>query len=150
MRRNVFILAKPGYSAQDARIDEAVVHSDYSYPKADITRRPEHIGIVDINWATSGIVVPFLEIRTLFSKPHGYTGIPTVVAAYQIERLTERSAGMMGIQMGALGFLGVDADEKNVNVKYISFDVTSATAITPFRIFIRYYIFAERGKIVDR
>jgi hypothetical protein len=80
----------------------------------------------------------------LYSFPHNYGYIPTVIGTSEFDNGVQQVKGMLPVQIGAMGMVILDSDTTNVNLKYFSFDF-GATPIPPFTLKIRFYVMAERG-----
>lgn len=142
---NIFKIALPGFSYRDAKPNEEAVDSLYSSPKVNTLAQPSHVGILSINWQTSGIVMPFSTNRIIYSFPHGYSYIPVAFAVCQFDNGSVRVNGTLPFGIGALGEVIIDTDATNVNFRYLSSDLSNATPIPPFLLRARFYVFAERG-----
>jgi hypothetical protein len=138
----MFKISKPGVDVQDASSSETILDNLRSSPKIDTTAIPPHAGVIELEWTTSGIIVPYGETRVLYSIPHGYDHLPTAIGLFTS---VTQGAGRLPFEIGAIGVLILDADSVNVNLKYFSSDLVGTTVIPPFSLTIRYYIFAERG-----
>lgn len=136
------VIAQPGFDADTARVWESVVHSLYPNPKIDTLPNPAHTGIIFVDWRRA-TGVDGGETILIDSFPHGYNYTPTVFATYLFN---DDSAGTLPFQVGALGMLTIDSDEKNINVKYHSIDfIFPTTPVEAFTMRLRYYVMAEHG-----
>lgn len=139
-----FKIALPGFDVRTSRVTEEVLDGLYANPKINTKASPPHLGIIRVNWATTGIIIPTDTTRILYSFPHNYGYVPTVFASYAFDNGTIRSNGTLPFQMGGIGIVTIDADLVNINLKYYSFDLAS-TAITPFLMNVKPYVMAEQG-----
>lgn len=140
---DIFKIALPGSNVHQANLGEEVLDSRYPSPKISMTASLPHAGIIFLNWATTGIIIPKFTVRLLYSFPHGYNHIPTVFQTYTYDNGTRVLHGMFRASLG-LGIMLMDTDDTNVNLKYISGDLGS-NPIPPFIMKIRFYVMAERG-----
>ena len=142
---NIFKLALPGKDAKDARLSDTIVDSKYPNPKVSTIAQPPHAGIISVNWHSS-IALASGTVKVIYSFKHGYDYIPTVIAVYDFDNGSNIQTGLLPFQYGALGLITIDADDTNINLKYISFDTSApSTAISPFIMKVRFYVFVERG-----
>lgn len=140
---NVVRIALPGADIIRGKVEEMVLDSVYPSPKIDTTASPMHVGTIYLNWDSTASVA-YDTIKLLYSFPHNYDYIPSVFAAYRFDNGSNILQGTLPFQNGALGMITIDADEKNINLKYYSFDLFSS-AIIPFNMQIRFYVMAEEG-----
>lgn len=144
---NIFKIVLPNNDVKSAALQDTVVDSIYPNPKIDTAATPPHTGIININWASNGVVIPSATSKVLYSFPHGYNYAPLVIGAYRFDNGTRILQGVMPFFFGNIGLVLLDSDAKNVNVKYFS---TDDTAVIPnFIIQIRFYVTAERGYITN-
>lgn len=116
----------------------------YPNPKIALDRTPAHIGILNID-VVSGPSYANGSITTWYSFKHGYDYRPTVVGVFVAGTEGFSDGGILPYSgFGGLGQMFMDADEKNVYVKWESFDA-SATPLGTQHLRIRYYIFAEEA-----
>lgn len=142
---NIFKIALPGFNFRDSKPNEEAVDSLYPSPKVSTIARPPHVGIIFLNWQTSGIVMNFNTNRILYSFAHGYNYIPTAFSVCQFDNGSVKVNGTLPFAIGAIGGIVVDTDSINVNFRYKSSDLSNATPIPPFTMRLRFYVFAERG-----
>lgn len=144
MSNQKFVIALPGYRARGAGPSEVVLSSDYPNPKISVYASPPHAGVIFLNWHTAGLTVPVNTARVLCSFPHNYNFVPTVFGSYIFDdgSATKRQA-ILPLQYGGLGIILLDADEKNINLKFFSFD--GVTTIPEFTMQVRFYVMAEHG-----
>ena len=139
-----FSIALPGKDVYRGKVTDMVIDSRYPNPKIDTLGKPPHAGVIFLNWASS-IAVPETTIRLIYSFPHNYNFIPTVMASYDFDNGSARLKGTLPFQYGGLGIITIDADEKNINLKYYSTDF-AATVVPPFTMQVRFYVMAEQGE----
>jgi hypothetical protein len=141
----VFRVALPGGDVNRGKVTEMAVDVRYPSPKIDTKPIPNHAGIIYVNWRST-LALAKGTIRLIDSFPHGYNHVPTVFASYKADNGSNVTRGILPFQYGALGIIVVDADAKNINLKYYSFDAgIPATNIPPFTMQVRYYVMAEHG-----
>ncbi len=140
---NIFKLSLPNNDVKRARIQDVVLDSTYPNPKINTKADPPHAGTISLNWVdTTG--VPYATTKLLYSFAHGYNKMPTVFASYKYDTGLVVRRGTLPFQLGALGMISIDADAKNINLKYYSFDIFD-TPIPPFIMQIRFYVMVEHG-----
>lgn len=139
-----FSIALPGKDVYRGKVTDMVIDSRYPSPKIDTTAKPPHAGIVFVNWSSS-ISLASGDSRLIYSFPHNYNNIPTVMASYEFDNGSARLKGTLPFQYGGLGIITIDADNKNINIKYYSTDF-AATVIPAFTMKIRFYVMSEQGK----
>lgn len=141
---DVFRVALPGVDVRKAQPQDLIVSSEYPNPKIYTLANPPHAGIVFLNWnTTTGIAQGITKL--IYPFPHSFTYTPTVFASYQTTNFGGQG-GTLPFQVGALGVLTIDADAKNINLKYFSVDPSVTPASIPqFTMQIKYYVMVERG-----
>lgn len=112
----------------------------YPNPKIKLRQNPPHIGIIRLDIITSPVYGSG-GIFTWYSFPHGYDYIPSVIGVF----ISGTSSGILPVAFGAVGQIFIDADEKNVNIKFEDFGI-GAVPLTEAHYRIRYYVFAEEGR----
>lgn len=123
-----------------------ILNRKYPNPKVALGQTPAHIGILKVD-VVSQPVYGFGDIVTWYSFPHPYDYIPAVIGLFFGSQGDFTNGGILPYgTWGALGEVFMDADERNVNVKFQSFDV-SAIPLGERHFFIRYYVFAEEGHL---
>lgn len=140
---NVFRMALPGFDAIRGKVEQMITDSRYASPKIDTQAVPPHAGVIFLNWTDTNII-NYGVTRLIYSFPHNYGRIPTVFASYKFDNGTTVLRGTLPFQYGALGMITIDADEKNINVKYWSFDFLGNN-IPAYTMQIRFYVMAEAG-----
>lgn len=142
---NIFKLMLPGFGFKDKTPAHSAVDSLLPSPKVDTAAQPPHVGIINLSWSDT-TTVPYDTVKTLYSFPHGYNKIPTVLGSFKLQVISSTNSpeGVLPLQLGALGMLGIDADEKNINLKYYSFDF-GAQPMPVFTCKVHYYVMAEHG-----
>lgn len=141
----VFRLARLNEDVLRGKVDKMILDSRYPVPKIDTQATPPHAGIIFLNWADT-TAIPNDTVKLLTYFPHGYNKMPTVIGNYIFDNGSVRLKGVLPFQNGALGEIIIDSDEKNINLKYYSFDQgIPATAITPFLMQVKFYVTAEHG-----
>lgn len=143
MSDEVFRLALPNKDVHRGRPEDMAVDSRYHNPKIDTQAVPAHAGLIFLDWRDTAIIA-YDTVRILYSFPHNYGRIPTVIASYKFDNGTVILKGTLPFQLGALGMIVMDADEVNINLKYYSFDFLG-TNLPQFTMQIRYYVMAEQG-----
>lgn len=132
--------------AHEGKASQVIVDRRYPNPKVKLNQTPAHIGILKLD-IVSGPTYSSGDIITWGSFPHGYDYMPTVVGLF-IDGLSGFDDG--GILpysgIGSLGQIFLDADERNINVKFESFDLFG-TPLPARHLRIRYYVFAEEGHV---
>lgn len=142
---NVFRVALPNNDIR-AHLDSMAVDSRYASPKIDTLASPAHVGLISLNWNSSTIALPDTTIKLLYYFPHNYNYTPTVFASYKFDNGANILKGTLPFQNGSLGIILMDADTKNINLKYYSTDAGApASNIPPFIMQIRFYVMAEQG-----
>jgi len=139
---DVFKVSLPGKSVDTTKITDLVTSNLYPNPKVDTLASPPHVGTIFLNW-TDTVGPADFTTRLIYSFPHNYNTIPTVIASYKYDDGTILR-GVLGFQLGAIGMIVMDADDKNINLKFYSFNFLG-NPITPFIMQIRFYVFAEHG-----
>lgn len=139
----VFRIALPDKNAERGKPDEMAVDSRYSNPKIDTQANPPHAGTIRLTWNDT-TPIGNGTTKLLYSFAHQYGYVPTVIASYRFDNGINVLKGTLPFQLGAFGVLTIDADEKNVNLKYYSVD-TSGDPTPTFAMQIHYYVMAERG-----
>jgi len=142
---NIFKISLPGIDVKRSRPSDEVVDSLYPSPKVSTIASPFHAGIIFLNWQTANLTKAFNSITVLYSFPHGYNHIPIVLGIIHFDNGSVIRSGTMPFDIGAIGLLVIDADSTNVNLKYLSLDISSTFPIPVFQARIRFYVFAERG-----
>lgn len=138
-----FAISLPGSDVFGAKLTDEVVDSLYPNPKVSTIASPPHAGIIFLNWSSS-LIIPERTTKLLYSFPHNYENLPTVLASYKFDAGSGIFYGTLPFQYGALGLILMDTDAVNVNLKYFSLDIASTT-IPAFLMQIRFYVMAERG-----
>lgn len=130
---------------RSTRPSDYILNRKYPNPKVALGRTPPHIGILKVD-VISQPIYSSGNIVTWYSFPHSYDYIPTVIGLFFGSQGDFTNGGVLPYgSWGALGEMFMDADERNVNVKFQSFDL-SATALGERHFFIRYYVFAEEAR----
>lgn len=143
---NIFKIVLPGSKVDNSRVAEDIVNSAYPNPKVDTTASPPHAGIIFLNWASTGITMASGTSRLLYSFPHNYNYAPGVFGVCAFDAGSGVKHGPTPFFIGAIGVIVLESDRNNVNLKYFSSDIGGPlTAISPFTMRVRYYVFAERG-----
>jgi hypothetical protein len=138
-----FRLALPGTDTDNAHIDQLAVDARYPNPKIDTLASPPHAGIIFINW-TDTTPIASGTTKIIYSFPHNYSTIPTDFASYKFDNGSNILRGVLPFSNGVLGVIFLDADEKNINLKYLSTDV-GTTVIPAFTMQVRFYVMSEHG-----
>ena len=143
---NVFRVSVDGKSIKSKHLEDFVAHETYPFPKIDTSANPPHAGNISLNWNDS-TAIGFGITKIAYSFKHGYDYVPTVVATFNFQSSTSslQRRGTLPLQFGAIGIITMYADDTNIYLAYYSTDISGVTAITPFLMRIRYYVFAERG-----
>lgn len=141
---SIFKIALPGNDVKDASISQEVLDSQFPSPKVNTLAQPPHAGIIHLNWSSS-VAVPLGTTKLIYSFPHGYDYIPSCFASYSFDNGSVRNSGVLPFQYGAIGVILLDADIRNINLKYFSADLAGVTVVPPFLMQVRFYVFAERG-----
>lgn len=144
MKRNVFRVSLPNTDVKRRIPQNMAIDSLLPNPKIDTRASPPHAGIIFLDWNTAQ-VVPYQTTKLLYSFPHPYGYIPTVIASYKYDAGSTKTEGVLPFTLGATGIIIMDADNANINLKYRSNDVPGTTNIGPFLMQIRFYVMAERG-----
>lgn len=143
---NTFRIALPDNKVQTADIKDEVIDSRYPSPKINTKANPPHVGIVYINWATAGLSFALGETKIIHQFPHGYDYVPSTFGVFSFDDGTNRVSGTLPFQFGSLGYIILEADVKNVYIKYFSVDAISPSIPVPqFTFQVRFYVMAERG-----
>lgn len=141
-------LALPNHDVHSSSLKDQVLNSRYASPKIDTTANPPHAAIINLNWTdTTAFLWP--TIKTAYSFPHGYNYIPAVIGVFSYKSDTLSEKGVLPFHASDQDYsIVIEADQTNINIKLSNADrIPPATAIKPFTIKIRYYVFAERGKL---
>lgn len=141
---DVFKIVLPGSNVHQSRLEDKVIDSLYSNPKINVVARPSHASVISLNW-NNPTPVAYNITKILYSFSHNYDYVPTVFASYSFDDGSNLRNAILPFQYGGLGMIVMDADIKNVNLKYLSLDLSSAAAIPTFIMKIRFYVMAERG-----
>lgn len=139
-----FRVALPGFNADRARSNELSVSDELPNPKIKLGEDPSHTAILFLDIA-SGPVYANGSITTWYSFKHGYDYIPTVMGVYVGSSSSSDIGGLLPFPVGALGEIFIDADETNINLRFASYDVTSAIPLPEILMRIRYFVMAEFG-----
>lgn len=142
---SVFRLALPGFDVHRGRPEQMVADNRLDSPKIDTMANPAHAGIIFLNWTrTAG--VPLDTFLMVYSFPHNYNQMPTVIAGYKFDNGSVVLNGVLPFQLGGQGILTMDADDTNINVKFYSTDGSIPVSdIQAFIMQLRYYVMAEPG-----
>lgn len=143
MSDEVFRLALPGFDVHRGKIEQMILDSQYPSPKVDTQAVPTHAGLLFLDWQDI-TPINYDEVKTIFSFPHRLGRVPIVIASYKFDNGTVVLKGTLPFQLGAFGIITMDADEKNVNLKYYSFDIFGNN-MPQFTMQIRFYVMAELG-----
>lgn len=133
-----------------ASILDLVIDSLYPFWNCSTEQKPEHYGVLDIR--VTG--VPAFGKKTIFSIPHRYENAASFLAIWSYPPGTSPSDPDQNSTFGMgdfqVGFTGDDAKNFNVNVYVTSTEfimevdnTANSTALDPFNIKYRYYIFAQ-------
>lgn len=141
--KDVFRIALPGFDVHRGKIEQMVMDNRYPSPKIDTQAVPPHAGLIFLDWRDTS-VVNYDVVKTIYSFPHRMGKIPIVVASYKFDNGTVVLKGTLPFQLGSFGMIVLDADEKNVNLKYYSFDFLGNN-MPQFTMQIRFYVMAELG-----
>lgn len=142
---NIFKISLPGFDAKQTKLDEEAVDSIYPSPKVNVLAKPIHAGIFRLTWQSTGLAFASGTTRLLSSFPHNYNYIPSVIGVYRYDNGSRVINGIMPLFIGAQGTVVLDADRNNINLKYFSYDISGSSAVLPFLLNVRFYVFAERG-----
>jgi len=142
----VFKLAVPGVRVQGARAKDLIVDSDHPNPKISVLASPPHAGNIALSWENTNSYAEGTVV-TLYSFPHGFQYVPTVLGNYNFNNGSVNINGMLPLQIGALGVIYLECDPINVNLCYVSTDINVTPQPTiPFNMMIKYYVFVEPGQ----
>lgn len=138
-------ISLPGFDVKSSHISEEVIDSLYPNPKIDTKASPVHAGIIDVNYAGASLVAPLDGVIVIYSFPHNYSYVPTVLGNFRFDNGVVVRYGILptGFVLSAGGVLTIDADPTNINLKYIS--LNNSTTISAFLLKVRFYVMAERG-----
>lgn len=145
------VIGLPDQDAKQASLDQQVINSLYPSPKINAEVFPPHAGLIDLSWSETTEAPLRGSVRTLYSFPHGYNYVPTVLSNFILDFLdgSPPFASMLPLLIGIGGDSSVlilmDADLININLKVLGLFATT-TIPGPFKMKIRFYVFAERGK----
>lgn len=140
---DVYRMALPGFDVHRGKVEQMVADNRYPSPKIDTQATPPHAGIIFVNWTDTSIIANNTT-KLIYSFPHRYNQVPTVIASYKWDNGTIIQRGILPFQLGAIGMIIIDADLKNINLKYYSFDFLSIN-VPVFTMQVRFYVFAEAG-----
>lgn len=144
---SLFRIALPNVDAREAGLTELAVSSDTPSPKISVKAQPPHTGIIDVNWQSSNLTFPYLTSKMIYSFPHGYNYVPSVLGVFKFDNGSVKITGVGGLSIGSIGQIVFESDAKNVNLLYLSFDFGGPlTPVPPFSLQFRFYVFAERGR----
>lgn len=141
---NVFKVALPNQDVKHARVQDLALDSLHPNPKISTVVSPLHTGIIFLNWVDTSARA-YGSTLNIYYFSHGYDYVPTVFASYKFDNGSTIRKGMLPFSYGALGMIIIDADIKNINLKYYSLDLSGASAIPAFVMQIRFYVMSERG-----
>lgn len=142
---STFKLVLPDKTVDSDNPLDLVVSSAHPSPKIDTRANPPHIGIIDLNWQTTGLSFANDTIKELYQFEHNLGYVPAVFATYEFDNGTVRRGGTLPLQFGALGMFVLESDRTHVKFRYYSFDL-GGTPINPFTMQTRYYVLAQNGK----
>lgn len=133
----------PNKDLKLGKVIDMALDSRYPSPKIDTLATPPHAGIIFLNWVDT-TTIPDGTTKLLYSFPHGYNKAPTVFGSCKFDNGTTILKGTLPFQLGALGIILIDSDDKNINLKYYSIDIFSLV-IPAFTMQVRFYVMAEHG-----
>lgn len=140
---NIFKVALPNNDVARARVQDLVIDNRYPNPKINVKANPPHTGIIFLAWNDTTAVAD-QTTKLIHSFPHGYNSVPTVFASHKFDNGSTIRKGTLPFALGVLGIITIDADIKNVNVKFYSTNVFS-NPMPAFTMQIRFYVMVETG-----
>lgn len=142
---NTVRVSLPDKDLSRGKPDEMAIDNRYANPKIDTQAAPPHAGNIFLNWtSTTGISQGTTKL--IYRFEHGYNYVPTAFASCKFDNGANVIRGTLPFLNGSLGVITLDCDQTYVNLKYFSIDSsTTPSAILPFLMQIRFYVFAERG-----
>lgn len=133
----------PDNSVEDVGLDKKTLDSLYPNPKIDTRVIPPHAGVININWISTGVLVADGTDKVLYSFPHGYDYIPTVLACFSLQDASGTLSGILPFAT-AFSVVLIDADATFIRIRLYALQ-TGGLPLEPFNIQVRFYVMAERG-----